>query len=133
MIEVDEAINMSEPQAPQKGENPIERAYQQAEQEKISAMDSHMKILGPHWEIPDISSLIASPFKNGNTINSSIEIEDNIVEIEQKQGIVHTKFDYFYGAYIVPLCTGEYEAKVTLMCAEYEDPEERIIKFIVED
>ena len=73
------------------------------------------------------------PFKNGNTVFSSIEIEDNIVEIEQKQGIVHTKLDYFYGAYIFPMIAGEYEAKVTLMCAEYECPEETTIKFIVEE
>lgn len=57
--------------------------------------------------------------------------KDNIVEIEQTQGIVHTKFDYFNGAYVVPFCQGEYEAKVTLMCAEYQDPEETIIKFVV--
>ena len=92
-----------------------------------------MKTIGGFRTLPDFSSLVASPFKNGNTIYSSIEIEDNIVEIVQKQGIVHSKFDYFYGAYIIPMMTGEFEAKVTLMCAEYEDPEETIIKFIVEE
>ncbi len=133
VFEVDEAINMSEPQAPQKGENPIEKARWQAEQENAISMKTQVKVSDGLWRIPDITSLIASPFKNGNTINSSIEIADNIVAIEEKQGIVHSKFAYFYGAYIVPLCTGEFEAKVTLMCAEYEDPEERTIKFIVED
>ena len=79
--------------------------------------------------LPDISTYIASPIR-ANSIYESIEIEDNIVAIEQKQGIVHTKFDYFSGACIVPLVTGEYESKVTLMCAEYEEPEETIIRFI---
>ena len=45
---------------------------------------------------------------------------------------MHTKFDFFPGGYIVPVTPGEYEAKVTLMCAEYEDPEETTLRFIVE-
>ena len=133
VLEADEAIDMPELKAPQKGEDPIQKAYLQAEHERAFALDLDMKTIGGFRTLPDLSSLVASPFKNGNTIYSSIEIEDNIVEIEQKQGIVHSKFDYFYGAYIIPMMTGEFEAKVTLMCAEYEDPEETIIKFIVEE
>ena len=81
--------------------------------------------------IPDFSSYVASPIR-ANTVVESIEIEDNIVEIEQKKGIVHTKFDYFPGGYIVPIVPGRYDAKVTLMCAEYEEPEETTIQLIVE-
>ena len=64
---------------------------------------------------------------------SDIEIDNNYVEITPKNGIVHTKFDYFPGAYIIPKEVGEFEAKVTLMCAEYEDPEKTTIRFIVEE
>ena len=133
VLEADEAIDMPKPKAPEKGENPIQKAYLQAEREMAFALDLKSSNFGKFGSIPDLSAFVASPFKNGNTIYSSIEIEDNIVEIEQKQGIVHTKFDYFYGAYIVPMIAGEFEAKVTLMCAEYEDPEETTIKFIVEE
>lgn len=133
VLEAKEAIDMPEPKAPKKGEDPIQKAYLQAKRERAFALDLKPSNFRGFGSIPDISALVASPFKNGNTIYSSIEIEDNIVEIEQKQGIVHTKFDYYYGAYIVPMIAGEYEAKVTLMCAEYEDPEETTIKFIVEE
>ena len=57
---------------------------------------------------------------------------DELAEIGQTQGIVHTKSDYFTGAYVVPFGKGEYEAKITLMCAEYQDPEETKIKLVVE-
>lgn len=133
VLNIDEAVEVAEPKAPEKGEDPIQKAYSQMEHERAFALDLMSSSTRGFESLPDISALVASPFRNGNTIYSSIEIEDNIVEIEQKQGIVHTKFDYFYGGYIVPFAAGEYEAKVTLMCAEYKDPEETIIKFIVEE
>ena len=132
VLETEEVIDMPEPETPEKGENPIMKAYLQVELERTLALDLDKEIFRGRRPLSDISALVTSPFRNGNTVYSSIEIEDNIVEIEQKQGIVHTKFDYFFGAYVVPMSAGEYEAKVTLMCAEYEDPEETTIKFIVE-
>ena len=132
ILNTDDAIAMDEPTAPEKGKDPIQKAYAQVQHERAFALDMPLSNIGGFGSLPDISAIVASPFRNGNTIYSSIEIEDNIVEIEQKQGIVHTKFDYFYGGYIVPLVSGEFEAKLTLMCAEYQDPEETTIKFIVE-
>ena len=77
------------------------------------------------WPLIPISSI-------GNTYFESVEIYDNKVEIETKKDIVHTKFDWFDGAYIVPVRKGEFKVKATLMCAEYEDPEEMEITFICE-
>lgn len=133
VLNLDEAIDMDEPKAPKKGEDPIQKAYAQANYERAVALNLIPASIRGFKSLPDFSPLVASPFRNGNTVYSSIEIEENIVEIEQKQGIVHTKFDYFYGGYIVPFEVGEYEAKVTLMCAEYKNPEETTIKFIVEE
>ena len=133
VLNLDEAIDMDEPKAPEKGEDPIQKAYAQANYERAVALNLIPASIRGFKSLPDFSPLVASPFRNGNTVYSSIEIEENIVEIEQKQGIVHTKFDYFYGGYIVPFEIGEYEAKVTLMCAEYKNPEETTIKFIVEE
>ena len=67
-----------------------------------------------------------------NTVFESVDICDNTVNIELKDGIVHTKWDSFRDIYIVPLMQGEFKAKVTLMCAEYEDPEETEITFVCE-
>ena len=134
VFDFEEIIETPEPASPIKLENPIEEAYKKAEKEWAGAfaLDTYTPRRIGLSTIPDISSYIASPIK-ANTIFESIEIEDNIVEIEQKHGIVHTKFDYFPGGYIVPLTSGEFEATVTLMCAEYEDPQETTLRFVVEE
>lgn len=132
VFDIDEIVEESEPKCPPMPENIIEKAYKKLEQEKASALD----IAAPRHRgrrIPDFSAVVSPPRFRANTIYESIEIEDNIVEIEHKHGIVHTKYGYFSGAYIVPLVAGVYEAKVTLMCAEYENPEETVIKFIVDE
>lgn len=130
IFDFEEVIETSEPEGPEKPENLIEKAYKKLSRERSFALDLSIPEIDGWNSMPDLSSLMVSPVRN---IYSSIEIEDNIAEIEQKHGIVHTKFDYFSGAYIVPFTAGEFEAKVTLMCAEYEDPEETIIKIVVEN
>lgn len=79
------------------------------------------------FDLPDLSAYVTR-----NTDFESVDIFDNIVSIEIKNGIVHTRWGSFRGIYIVPLVKGEFMAKVTLMCAEYEDPEETEITFICE-
>lgn len=132
VFDYEEIIETAEPSAPEKPENPIEKAYKKLEKERSFFLDHGMSGLNGFGVIPDLSAYISSPIR-ANTVFESIDIENNIVEIEQKQGIVHTKFDYFSGGYIVPVVPGKYEAKVTLMCAEYEAPEETTIRFVVEE
>lgn len=135
VYDINEIGEMGELKGPAKPKNPIEAAKKQQEKERAFALD--IKIPNVLGGIPagiDYSAFTAKmPRLVKNSVFESIEIEDNIVEIEQKQGIVHTRLDYFNGSYIVPMTAGAYEAKVTLMCAEYEDPEETTIKFIVEE
>ncbi len=133
VINIDEIIDLPEPKSPEMPEDIIKVA-----RKRISSNNSSISEMFqvPNYGLPnlrDFSEIMTAPFKNGNTIYSSITIQDNIVEIENKKGIVHTKFDYYYGGYIVPLEAGEYEAKVQLMCAEYVDPEKYTIKIIVEE
>ena len=133
VYECDEIIEESEPEMPQMPDNIIDKAYKRAEKERAFELDlpfSDFKGLGV---TPDFSALLSPSRIKTSSSFESFEIEDNIVEIEQKQGIVHTKFDYFSGGYIVPIVAGQYEAKVTLMCAEYQDPEETVIRFVVEE
>ena len=134
ILNADVVFDMPEPTAPEKGEDPIQKAYQQAERERAFALDLKPSFFGGLEGGFDLSAITSAiPAISSNNIFESVDIEDNIVEIEQKRGIVHTKSDWFIGGYLVPLIAGEYEAKVTLMCAEYEDPEETTIKFIVEE
>lgn len=67
-----------------------------------------------------------------NTAFDAMNINDNTVYIETTHGIVHTKWDCFKDIYIISLKKGEFKAKVTLMCAEYEDFEETEITFVCE-
>ena len=55
-----------------------------------------------------------------------------MVSIEIKDGIVHTRLSSFRDIYIVPMKRGEFKARVELMCAEYENPEETELTFICE-
>lgn len=133
VFECEEIIEEPEPKMPKMPEDIIEKAYKKAERERAFAWDLDIPGLRALGVTPDLSALIRPSDFRANSAFESFDIEDNIVEIEQKQGIVHTKFDYFPGAYIVPTVSGEFEAKVTLMCAEYEDSEETTIRFIVEE
>ena len=131
IFNTNEIFDIQEPKAPKKGENPIQKAYAQMQWE--AELDSKKNPLRRIRTLPDIPDLETYSYNYRNTIYSSIVIKDNIVEIEQKSGIVHTKSDYFDGAYIVPFLSGEYEAILTLMCAEYDEPEKTTIRFIVEE
>lgn len=134
IINTEQIIDLPEPESPEMPEDIIKAARRKTFSHNSSILDMiTVPNLGLFSSSGDFSDIMTAPFKNGNTIYSSITIQDNIVEIENKKGIVHTKFDYYYGGYIVPLEAGEYEAKVQLMCAEYVDPEEYSIKIIVEE
>ncbi len=137
VFDIESIGELGELEGPKLPENPIDTAKKRLERERAFALDlklPYLDALKGTTTGMDYSSFTTSiPHFSGNSIFESIEIDDNIVEIEQKQGIVHTKSDCFSGAYIVPIAVGEYEAKVTLMCAEYEEPEETTIKFIVSE
>lgn len=120
--------NMKEPEAPKKPQNLMNVAYRRAHMLEYAIENMYSQYeFGETLPQLDFSSIYA--LSNGNSIYESVEILDNIVEIEQNRGILHTKFDYFNGIYLVPLVRGEFSARVTLMCAEYEDPEELEIIF----
>ena len=131
VFDVDKVKRMREPEAPQKPRDLQEIAYEREHKSDVMMhrLLSPLEVTGNFIgvELPDLGSC--------TTVNSdygSVEINDNIVGIETKNGIVHTKYDWFGGLYIVPLTKGEYTAKVTMMCAEYEDPEETELRFICE-
>ena len=133
VFDYDEIIDMPEPKAPEKPKDLIQKAYEKMNHEKLFDFERTMQSLDAFGSIRDIPSLIAPSALRTNTIFESIEIKDNRVEIGQKHGIVQTKSDWFSGSYIVPIMVGEYEAKVTIMCAEYREPDVTKIRFVVEE
>lgn len=135
VFDIGEVTDMDEPTAPEKPEDLFQKTYAKAHTGEMAFYKafSQMNAFDHLDRSLALSSMLVPSYVSQNSIYESIDIEDNIVEIEQKRGIVHTKFDRFSGAYIVPVIPGEYEAKVTLMCAEYEEPEETTIRFAVEE
>ena len=134
IFDIEEVAALEEPESPKKPEDLSSKVYRRLHPIEAETEKSKKNLFSLNgFELsPNYTELLRAPRITNNTVFESIEIEDNIVEIEQKQGIVHTKFDWFTGGYIVPFAEGEFEATVTLMCAEYEDPEETTIKFVVE-
>ena len=135
VYDISKIKGIAEPKAPEKPDDLIEKAYTRAHRSEIASRYASPILdafnhLGTGLDYSAFSSALSAIPRY--SIYEAIDIGDNTVEIEQKQGILHTKFDWFSGAYIVPLVAGEFEAKITLMCAEYEDPEETSIKFEVE-
>lgn len=132
VYDVTEVEDMEEPEAPPKPYNLIQKAYNRLHRSEIVLENAMRRTEAfnafPSFHLPDLSS-----FSRQTSIDESVLVEDNVVDIENKSGIVHTRFDWYRGCYLVALKTGEYTAKVTLMCAEYENPEEFFIKFVCEE
>lgn len=128
---IDDVRKMNEPDAPRKPKDLQEIAYARAHKSEtaLETMYEQIARLGEvepgRWPILPLASV-------GNTVFESVDIYDNKVEIETKSGIVHTKFDWFRGIYLVPSMKGTFKGKATLMCAEYKDPEEIEITFVCE-
>ena len=135
VFDISEIEKIDELKGPTKPENPFDKAKKRLERERAHALDLKVpgfSFFGGVSDGRDYSSFISElPKLAGNSVYESVDISNNTVDIVQRQGIVHTKYDWFSGAYIVPIVPGEFEAKATIMCAEYEEPEEMTIKFVV--
>lgn len=135
VFRIDLVEKYEEPKGPELPENPIETGRKRAELERAFALDLKIPDYfgGTGIDYSEMSKGLLQPMPQVTNMFESIEIQENFVDIEDKRGILHTRFNYFPGGYIVPIFPGEYEAKVTLMCAEYVDQEETTIKFIIEE
>lgn len=131
VFDIDDVRKMKEPKKPKKPRNLQEVAYERAHKSEagMAKAIAQLEQLSAHGKI----SLPAfNTYTVRNSIFESMDISGNMVSIESKNGIVHTKWDSFRGAYIVPMKKGRFKAKVTFMCAEYEDLEETEVRFVCE-
>lgn len=136
VFDIDEAMHIPTPQEPDKGKDLLKIAEYRAQRELATALDLKKPQIEDFYSyvasdgIRPLSSMVLTP---KTSIYQSITVGDNAVNITDQQGIVHTKTSSFDGIYIVPYKAGEYEIKATIMCAEYESPQVRIIKVVVEE
>ena len=131
VFKINEIIRIEKPKAPEKPENPIQKAYAQMRKARKFPWEAEPQEISGKSGINYIAEALINKLEPATY--EMIEIENNIVELEDKQGIVHTKVEGFSGAYIIPVSAGKYEAKAIIMCAEYDSPKETEIKFIVEE
>lgn len=131
VLDINDVQEMDEPKAPQKPRNLYEIAYERAHRSEIAfeKMYSQLGFLNDS-SFPTWPTIFSPP--SAVNFNESIEIMNNVVEIGIRDGIVHTKNTWFRGIYIVPLEKGNFKAKITLMCAEYERAENFELTFVCE-
>lgn len=131
VMDITDVRKLKEPEGPEKPRDLREIAYERAHLTE-TAMLQTMPRLDRLGSMP-INRFGLNALSLGNhTVFESLDISDNTVNIEIKNGIVHTKCDRFRDIYITPTEKGIFKAKVTLMCAEYEEPEETEITFSCE-
>lgn len=131
VFKINEIIRISKPKAPERPENPIQRAYMQIEKARKLPWEIEPQEVSRKSSINYLAEALANRLEPA--VIEMIEIENNVVELEDRQGVVHTKVEGFSGAYIIPVSAGNYEAKAIIMCAEYDSPEEKTIQFVVEE
>ena len=128
VMDIYDVRKLEEPKAPKKPKDLQKVAYERAHPSEV-AMEKAVERF-------DVFKPINLPDLSAYTIRSNafeaMDVSDNIVSVEIKNGIVHTKWDSFRGIYIVPMKKGEFKAKVELMCAEYEEPEKTELIFVCE-
>ena len=122
---------LKEPEPPKMPRDLREIAYERAHKSEMAMAE----MLFP-FEQPDNPSLRdwinLGTEDMRNIIFELVNISSNRIDIETKNGIVHSKCDFFNGIYIDPMKKGRFKAKVVFMCAEYENPEEKELTFICE-
>ena len=130
VLDINEVREMKEPEAPEKPRNLLDIAYERAHRKlAIARMFAPGEQFGSgrvlSW--PDLSA-----YAMKNSAFESLDISGNKVNIEIKNGIVHTKNKSFRDIYIVAMKKGKFKAKATFMCAEYERPDKIELTFICE-
>ena len=131
VLDIADVRKLEEPEGPKKPRDLQEVAYERAHKSE-TAFFKTLAQLDQFGDMKPLSWPDLSAYTVRNNVFESVYISDNMVNIETHNGIVHTKWDSFRDIYIVPLMKGVFKAKVTLMCAEYKDPEETELTFVCE-
>lgn len=128
VFSVSEVENETEPKAPSAPRNLLEVASERLNKAMLPSVFSDYGHFSP-VVIPEVPFVRADSFLSEA---NDVEIDGNTLEIHLRRDIVHTKHYCCRDFYLVPTTTGEFQAKVTLMCAEYLQPKESFITFVCE-
>lgn len=131
VMDIYDVRKLGEPKAPKKPKDLQEVAYERAHPSE-AAMRKAVERFGSFDAFKPINLPDLSAYTIHSNVFEAMKISDNIVSMEIKNSIVHTKWDSFRGIYIIPMKRGEFKAKVELMCAEYEEPEKTKLTFVCE-
>ena len=136
VFDTDDIENLSEPEKPELPKSPLEKAIER-QNTGFGALNQVGLTLSALYDGNTYGgiNLAELAIQNYGRINGneSFEVSDNTVYIKTKNELVHTENDNFPGIYIVPLETGEFRIKITVMCSEYLEPEVQYIDVICEE
>lgn len=131
VLDINKVRKLKEPEPPKMPRDLREIAYERAHKSEMAMAEMLFPFEQPaNPSLRDWINLGTEDMRNN--IFESVNISSNRIDIETKNGIVHSKWDFFNGIYIVPMKKGRFKAKVVFMCAEYENPEEKELTFICE-
>lgn len=123
VLEMDDWKDIKAPKKPEKPRSLIEIAYERAHagETSLEKMYAQLGLLSEQSERRFLVSFLSPPGEN--SVSESVAVSDNTLYLEWKDGILHTKSDDLGGVYLAALAEGEYSIRVTVMCAEYAEPE----------
>ena len=126
VFETDDVEKWTVPQPPRKPKDLLKIARGRAFKTGMTIDD----IFAHYDPLPCASPSLAERINAIANINAfeTVVVSNNVAEIEIRD-LIHTKSNSVRGIYLVPIERGNFEAKVSVMCAEYEEPEETTIVF----
>lgn len=119
-------IDLLEPEAPEKGNNPIELAVKRKKYQSSNLLYNNPNILGGLTEKLNLVNPLLYAIED---IEDCL-INSNIVEINCEK-LIHSKICCENDIYLVGRKPGKYKIECSLMCEEYEKPVVKYIDFEV--
>ena len=119
-------VDLLEPEAPEKGNNPIELAAKRKKYQSSNMLYNNPNILGGLTEKLNLVNPLLYAIED---IEDCL-INSNIVEINCEK-LIHSYISFKNDVYLVGRKPGKYKIKCSLMCEEYEKPVVKYIDFEV--
>lgn len=132
LFKVSDVADMKEPKAPKLPTNPIEEAEKEYAKRMFPAANAIYQIENSFnaFNLSGLNALSQFQLSSNSSSDPSLYVEEHGIVAEADQ-IPNKDLDWFKGTYIVPTIKGKFKAKISLMCSEYLEPEEKYIKIEV--
>ena len=126
LMNIDDVKKLVEPPAPKLPPNPIDAAEKEYERKMNPMVDlaNYFACVQPSYSFDAINSSFLS--NRLDTKDYCFYIDENSIFAENRQ-LPHKDAETFDDFYMVPVKKGDAKIKISMMCAEYVEPEEQYI------